>query len=90
MNKERKESANIGGAWKKVSASGNNYISGQFNNGKHFAIFPNNKKVEGSNQPDYRLVMDEDDAVEMGIKYEPKIDQSRRTTVEDAVEEIPF
>jgi uncharacterized protein (DUF736 family) len=61
---------NVGGGWKKTGKKGDQYISlsleleGQ-NGPKHrILMFKNHKKVEGSKQPDYRLVMFTDEGDE--------------------------
>ena len=96
---EHKESTQVGAAWKKTSAKGMNYISGKLNNGKYFTIFVNKGKVN-ENHPDYRVVMDLEDAAQMDLldeytlrkNYENKQATEDRANrdLEDAVDEIPF
>ena len=96
---EHKESTQVGAAWKKTSAKGMNYISGKFNNGKYFTIFVNKGKTEDKH-PDYKVIMDIDDATNMdllddytlrkaGELEQAKQDRANRS-LEDAVDEIPF
>ncbi len=56
----------IGAMWRRESASGSKYLSGQLKLGSdvlekptviNFKVFPNTYKEEGSNEPDFRLYM---------------------------------
>ena len=100
---EHKESTQVGAAWKKTSAKGMNYISGKLNNGKYFTIFVNKKKTEDKH-PDYRVIMDLEDATQMDLldeytlkqKYEkpenekPENEKPEDKELQKAVDEIPF
>ena len=96
MAYENKPSTQVGGAWKKESSKGTKYISGKFENGVYFTIFANDKKVKGSTQPDYRVVMSLDDATEMGLlsKYEKekqaKFDHETRMGSENMSQQPPY
>jgi len=75
MSEERKS---IGGLWLKDGKNGK-YFSGEielFGTKQHIFIFKNMYKEEGSNQPDYRILLPKEDAPAAA----PKI----------ADEEIPF
>lgn len=59
-NTENQEkSKSIGGLWLKTSQSGKKFMSGniEVNGTKHyFAVFKNDNKTEGSQQPDYSIL----------------------------------
>lgn len=57
---EKKTLFNIGAVWKKTSQSGTSFLSGKLEDGTPIMIFKNDKKVEGSKQPDYRIVSEVD------------------------------
>lgn len=46
----------LGGLWQQTDRNGNKYLSGSLGFAK-LLIFPNRNKTEGSNQPDYNMVI---------------------------------
>tara|TARA_S200000501_G_scaffold364817_1_gene397459 strand:- start:1853 stop:2095 length:243 start_codon:yes stop_codon:yes gene_type:complete len=56
MAEAQSDMVRLGGLWKQVSGSGIDYLSGSFGNAK-MMVFKNTNKEEGSNQPDYNIVM---------------------------------
>lgn len=74
-----------GALWKRTSKSGNTYLNGTFKtkDGQSISVlvFSNSNKVEGSNQPDYRIYFDT-----------PKAEAGSQTTRSQASksEDIPF
>lgn len=51
---------NVGALWEKTSAKGNTFFSGVVEiDGKstNIVVFKNSQKEEGSNQPDYRILI---------------------------------
>ena len=56
MAEMQNDMVNMGGLWKNISANGIEYLSGSFGNAK-MMVFKNTNKEEGSNQPDYNIVM---------------------------------
>jgi uncharacterized protein (DUF736 family) len=62
--KQSKKKREIGAVWLRKSKQGNSYLSGSIKNGEaseeiRIVIFKNSYKEEGSNQPDYRIYLDE-------------------------------
>ena len=47
---------NLGGLWQQTDKNGNKYLSGSLGFAR-MLIFPNRNKPEGSNQPDYNMVL---------------------------------
>jgi len=74
-----------GALWKRTSKSGNTYLNGTFKtkDGQSISVlvFSNSNKVEGSNQPDYRIYFDTPRAE--GGSTQPAAKQSKS-------DEIPF
>tara|TARA_E500000331_G_scaffold186505_1_gene179485 strand:+ start:1162 stop:1398 length:237 start_codon:yes stop_codon:yes gene_type:complete len=56
MAETQSDMVRLGGLWKQTSNSGTDYLSGSFGNAK-MMVFKNTNKEEGSNQPDYNIVM---------------------------------
>ena len=46
----------LGGLWQQTDRNGRKYLSGSLGFAR-MLIFPNNKKTEGSNQPDYNMML---------------------------------
>ena len=46
----------LGGLWQQKDKNGNKYLSGSLGFAR-MLIFPNRNKTEGSNQPDYNMVL---------------------------------
>lgn len=89
---DRKESVEIGAAWRKESKAGNSYISVLIG-GKNAVMFHNSKKTEGSRQPDYRLYTDDEElAALLGKKPEQPPQEpaqpSRKPMTE--MDDVPF
>lgn len=61
-DKKKKPSKRIGALWKQEK-DGKEYFAGEVEviagNPTKIAIFPNDKKEEGSNQPDFNIVLSE-------------------------------
>jgi len=47
----------LGGLWQQTDRNGNKYLSGSLGAFGKLLIFPNCNKTEGSNQPDYNMVV---------------------------------
>jgi len=75
-----------GAFWKRTSKSGNTYLNGTIKtkDGESIAVivFSNSNKVEGSNQPDYRVYFD----TPRDASSAPK----QAATKQKQSEEIPF
>lgn len=84
-------STNIGGAWKKTSSKGTNYISGKLNNGMYFTIFANTNK-QSEKHPDYRILMDTKDATTLGLldEYTRRKQDEHKQAAKDRAEDLPF
>jgi uncharacterized protein (DUF736 family) len=61
-NGDKPKLEEAGALWKRTSKAGNTYLNGTVKgkNGEviNVLIFSNSNKVEGSNQPDYRVYLD--------------------------------
>jgi uncharacterized protein (DUF736 family) len=83
-NKPKLEEA--GAFWKRTSKSGNTYLNGTIKtkDGETIAVivFSNSNKVEGSNQPDYRVYFD--------TPRDASAAQKQPATNQNKSEEIPF
>jgi hypothetical protein len=55
---EKKKLEELGSLWKRESKAGNEFFTGRVGNFE-VIIFPNNKKAEGSKQPDFRVYKSE-------------------------------
>lgn len=81
------EFTNIGAGWIKKEEGKAARISVKLENGLFLTVFRNTKKEEGSNQPDYNLTMNVEDAKAMGLM---KKDQPVQSENEVNIDEIPF
>jgi len=83
-NKPKLEEA--GAFWKRTSKSGNTYLNGTIKtkNGESIPVivFSNSNKIEGSNQPDYRVYFD--------TPRDGSVAPNQATTKQNKSEEIPF
>ena len=86
-NGDKPKLEEAGALWKRTSKAGNTYLNGtvKTKNGEAISvlIFSNSNKVEGSNQPDYRVYFDtpRDSAAPA---------QKQDSTKQNKSEEIPF
>jgi hypothetical protein len=55
---EKKKLEELGSLWKRESKAGNEFFTGRVGNFE-VIVFPNNKKAEGSKQPDFRVYKSE-------------------------------
>jgi len=75
---------NVGAGWIKKEEGKKTRVSVKLENGMFLSIFKNEKKQEGSNQPDYNLTMDYDSAEKLGLLS----DRDKQDSINP--ENIPF
>lgn len=75
---------NVGAGWRKEDEGKTPRISVKLENGMFLSIFRNEKKQEGSNQPDYNLTMDYDSAEKLGLlsEYDKNSDEIDPSKIE--------
>lgn len=57
----------VGAGWRKEEEGKKKRMSAKLNNGMFLTMWPNDRKEEGSNQPDYKLTMDFESAEKLGL-----------------------
>ena len=71
--------AELGGLWKRTSKAGNNYLFGRIKVGDYeteksilIKVFKNTYKQDGSNEPDYRVYLDDEPAKPRSVATKTK------------------
>jgi hypothetical protein len=85
----------LAGLWKETGKNGRTYLAGRLTPTCRIMIFANSKKQEGSNQPDYHLVLAPSTSQERKAHQPPTVQEAAKAAqapqdFDDLDDRLPF